>query len=101
VPCRKIGREKYIHAACRHAEKNLYAYSMQKSIYGHVKNEKIMLGRTGSFAIANFSSLLFQFVIVVMLNVTYVLHLVFMWVISNRELPAFLLFWFPVLVLFI
>jgi hypothetical protein len=48
VPCRKIGREKYIHAACRHAEKNLYAYGMQKSIYGHVKNEKIMLGRTGS-----------------------------------------------------
>lgn len=57
--------------------------------------------RTGSFAVVNFSSLLFQFVIVVMLNVTYGLHSVFMWVISNRELPAFLLFRFPVLVLLI
>jgi hypothetical protein len=52
--------------------------------------------RTGSFAVANFSSLLFQFVIVVMLIVSYVLHSVFTWVISNRELPAFPLFQFPV-----
>jgi hypothetical protein len=69
---------------------------MQKSIYGHVKNEKIMLGRTGSptglghLQLRTVCHFYFSLFIVVMLNVMYVLHSVFTWVISNRELPAFL-----------
>jgi hypothetical protein len=90
-----------MQAAYRYAEEILYTGGMQKSMYGHVKNEKIVMGRTGSFAVANFSSFLFQFVIVVTLIVSYVLYSVFTWVISNRELPTFPLFRFPILVLLI
>jgi hypothetical protein len=48
-----------MQVACRYVKESLYTGGMQKSMYGHVKNEKIVLGRTGSFAIANFLSLLF------------------------------------------
>jgi hypothetical protein len=37
-----------MHAACRYVKESLYTGGMQKSMYGHVKNEKIVLGRTGS-----------------------------------------------------
>jgi hypothetical protein len=79
----------------RHAEENLYACGIQKSIYGHIKNEKIMLERIGSptglghLQLRTFHHFYFSLFTVAILNVTYVLHSIFTWVISNHELPAF------------
>ena len=95
MPYRKIGTWNVsckCHATRLEREQYIYIY-----IYGHagmqkrVQNcaEEWVTYRTGSSAVVIFLSLLFQFVIVVMLIVLYVLLSVFTWVISHRELPAF------------
>ena len=74
---KKIGHEKGMHAAC-----------IQKRTFGHVKNEKIMLGgrggspaRLGHLQLRTFISVCYATLILLeMLGVTYVLYSVFTWV---------------------
>jgi len=92
MPCRKIGTWNVscmCHAARLEREQYIYGHAcMQKRVQDCA--EEWVTYRTGSSAIAIFLSLLFQFIIVVMLIVLYVLLSVFTWIISHCELPAFL-----------
>lgn len=107
VPCRKIGSEKCMHAACRRELENLYACGMQKRTYGRVTDEKIMLGRTGSPTRLGHLQLptFISFISVCYSSLCLILctfYIEFLHgLILNRELPVFPLFRFPVPVLFI